>query len=70
VRIAVVEPGVTATELSSHLRPEIAAQLRERFAGTTPLQPATIAETIVFVVTRDRDVAINEILVRPTSQVA
>ena len=70
VRCAVVEPGMTATELGSHLRPEIAAQLRERFAGTTPLEATTIADTIIFIVTRERDVAINEILVRPTTQVA
>jgi NADP-dependent 3-hydroxy acid dehydrogenase YdfG len=70
VRVAVVEPGVTATELSSHLRPEIAHGLRERFAGITPLSASDIAETIVFVVTRHRGVAVNEILVRPTTQVA
>jgi NADP-dependent 3-hydroxy acid dehydrogenase YdfG len=70
VRVAVIEPGVTATELSSHLRPEIAHQLRERFAGITPLSASDVADTIVFVVTRARGVAVNEILLRPTTQVA
>jgi NADP-dependent 3-hydroxy acid dehydrogenase YdfG len=70
VRVAVIEPGVTATELSSHLRPEIADRMRERFADTTPLSASDIAETIIFIITRRRGVAVNEILVRPTTQVA
>jgi len=68
VRVSVVEPGATATELTTHLRPEIFEQSRERFAGITPLSAADIADAIAFVVTRGREMAVNEVLVRPTTQ--
>jgi NADP-dependent 3-hydroxy acid dehydrogenase YdfG len=70
VRVSIVEPGLTATELGTHLRPEIAEQMSGRFAGVTALKAEDIADAIVFIVTRDRDVAINELLVRPTGQAA
>jgi NADP-dependent 3-hydroxy acid dehydrogenase YdfG len=68
VRVSLVEPGATATELATHLRPEIADQMRERFAGTTPLAATDISDAIVYIVTRERNVAVNEVLVRPTGQ--
>ena len=68
VRISVVEPGAVATELTDHLRPEILEQLR-RGPEIERLQPADIADAIAYIVTRDRRVAINEILIRPTEQV-
>ncbi|MBS1849217.1 MAG: SDR family NAD(P)-dependent oxidoreductase [Actinobacteria bacterium] len=69
VRISVVEPGLVATELGMHLRPEIIEGMVKRFEGTEALSALDIAETIGFIVTRDRRVAINEMLVRPTNQV-
>jgi NADP-dependent 3-hydroxy acid dehydrogenase YdfG len=68
VRVSLIEPGATATELSSHLRPEIAAQSMKRFSDVERLAATDIAETIEFVVTRPRRVAINEVLVRPSEQ--
>ena len=68
VRVSLVEPGFTATELGSHVRPEIQPMLRQRFADVEPLQAADIADAIEYIVTRPRHVAINEILVRPTEQ--
>jgi NADP-dependent 3-hydroxy acid dehydrogenase YdfG len=68
VRVALVEPGAVATELSSHNRPEILEQIRGRFADVERLQAADIAQTIVHIVTRPRRMAINEVLVRPTEQ--
>ena len=38
VRISLVEPGATATELGSHNRPEIREQMAKRFAGVERLQ--------------------------------
>ena len=69
VRVGIIEPGAVATELRSHLRPEILETQQARFAGVESLQAEDIAEAIAFMVTRDRRVAINEILVRPTQQV-
>ena len=68
VRVSLVEPGAVSTELASHNREEILPVLRERFAGMERLEADDIAETISFIVTRPRHVAVNEVLVRPTEQ--
>jgi NADP-dependent 3-hydroxy acid dehydrogenase YdfG len=68
VRVSLVEPGAVATELSSHNRPEIREAIRARFAGVERLSAGDVAETIAFIVTRPRHVAVNEVLVRPTEQ--
>jgi NADP-dependent 3-hydroxy acid dehydrogenase YdfG len=39
------------------------------FADAESLRAEDIAETIAFIVTRPRRMAINEVLVRPTEQV-
>ena len=70
VRVSLVEPGAVATELTSHLRPEIREQSARRFAGVETLEPEDIADAIEYIVTRRRRVAVNEILVRPTEQEA
>jgi NADP-dependent 3-hydroxy acid dehydrogenase YdfG len=69
LRVSLVEPGAVATELAEHLRPEIREQTASMFADTESLQAQDIAETIAFIVTRPRRMAINEVLVRPTEQV-
>jgi NADP-dependent 3-hydroxy acid dehydrogenase YdfG len=66
VRISLVEPGATATELSSHNRPEILESIRSQFGQT--MQAEDIADAISYIVTRPRHVAVNEILIRPTEQ--
>ena len=68
VRVSLVEPGATSTELASHNRPEIRERMGQRFAGMERLEAADIAETIAFIVTRPRRMAVNEVLVRPTEQ--
>jgi NADP-dependent 3-hydroxy acid dehydrogenase YdfG len=68
VRVSVIEPGATATELTTHLRPEILESVRSRFGQIERLESGDIAEAIVFTVTRPRRVAINELLIRPTDQ--
>jgi NADP-dependent 3-hydroxy acid dehydrogenase YdfG len=68
VRVSVVEPGATRTELATHLRPEVLAATQSRFADLEMLQADDIADAITYVVTRPRHVAINEVLIRPTEQ--
>lgn len=68
VRVALVEPGAVATELITHLRPEIREQSVKRIASMEVLQADDIADAITYVVTRPRRVAVNEILIRPTEQ--
>jgi NADP-dependent 3-hydroxy acid dehydrogenase YdfG len=68
VRVSLVEPGATATELGSHNRPEIREQMGRRFSGVERMQATDIADAILYIVTRPWRVAINEVLIRPTEQ--
>ncbi|MFE9566688.1 SDR family oxidoreductase [Streptomyces sp. NPDC006487] len=67
VRVTVVEPGAVQTELADHLAPEIRDRILTGM-DYTPMDPGDVAEVIVFATTRGRNVAINELLVRPTGQ--
>ena len=67
LRISVIEPGATATELAGHNRPEILESIRSQFGQT--MDANDIADAIAYVVTRPRHVTINEVLMRPTEQV-
>jgi NADP-dependent 3-hydroxy acid dehydrogenase YdfG len=66
VRVSLVEPGATATELSSHNRAEILAGIRSQFGQT--MEADDIADAIAYIVTRRREVMVNEVLIRPTEQ--
>jgi NADP-dependent 3-hydroxy acid dehydrogenase YdfG len=66
LRVSLVEPGATATELASHNRPEVLASIRSQFGQT--MDATDIAEAISYIVTRPRHVAVNEVLIRPTEQ--
>jgi NADP-dependent 3-hydroxy acid dehydrogenase YdfG len=66
VRVSLVEPGATATELAAHNRPEVLESLRSQFGQR--MEAADIADAISYIVTRPRHVAVNEILIRPTEQ--
>jgi NADP-dependent 3-hydroxy acid dehydrogenase YdfG len=67
VRASLVEPGATQSELVTHVREEVRNQLAANIAPT--LGAEDVADAIVYIVTRPRHVAINEILIRPTEQV-
>ncbi len=66
VRVSLVEPGATATELAGHNRPEVLNSIRAQFGQR--MEAGDIADAIVYIVTRPRHVAVNEILIRPTEQ--
>jgi NADP-dependent 3-hydroxy acid dehydrogenase YdfG len=66
VRVSLVEPGATATELASHNRPEVLQGIRNQFGQT--MRAEDIADAITYIVTRPRHVAVNEMLIRPTEQ--
>jgi NADP-dependent 3-hydroxy acid dehydrogenase YdfG len=69
VRVGLVEPGAVDTELASHnTDPEVVAGMQQRFGSIERMTAEDIAEVIVFMVTRPRRVALNEVLVRPTEQ--
>jgi NADP-dependent 3-hydroxy acid dehydrogenase YdfG len=66
LRVSLVEPGATATELASHNRLEILESIRSQFGQT--MAATDIADAITYIVTRPRTVTVNEILIRPTEQ--
>jgi len=68
VRVSVIEPGTVDTELASHLRDDIREAARSQTATIEPLRPDDIADTVAYIVTRDRRVAVNEMLVRAAEQ--
>jgi NADP-dependent 3-hydroxy acid dehydrogenase YdfG len=68
VRVSLVEPGATRTELAGHNRPEVLESLAANFGQTEIMAAEDIADAIVFTVTRPRHVAVNEVLIRPTDQ--
>ena len=69
VRVIVVEPGMVATELQSHISdPDLRAVSVERIASLEPLTADDVAAVIAFAVGMPAHVSLNEILVRPTGQ--
>jgi NADP-dependent 3-hydroxy acid dehydrogenase YdfG len=67
VRVSLVEPGATATELITHNRPEVRENLRSQL-GQQRMAAEDIADAIAYIVTRPAHVAVNEMLIRPTEQ--
>jgi NADP-dependent 3-hydroxy acid dehydrogenase YdfG len=68
VRVTAIEPGATATELPFHNRPEVLEQMANTFGDAESMQPADIANAIIYAVTQPRHVVLNEVLIRPTEQ--
>jgi NADP-dependent 3-hydroxy acid dehydrogenase YdfG len=68
VRVSVVEPGTVDTELVDHLGEETRDAARRQVSGIDPLRAEDVADAISYIVTRDRRVAVNEILVRAGDQ--
>jgi NADP-dependent 3-hydroxy acid dehydrogenase YdfG len=65
VRVSLIEPGPVATELFTHIRPEILEAGKDAFADATLLHAEDIADTITYVVTRPARVVMSELLIRP-----
>jgi NADP-dependent 3-hydroxy acid dehydrogenase YdfG len=68
VRVTIIEPGATATELATHNRREVLEEMAKNFAGIALMTAGDIANSIRYAVTQPRHVAVNEILIRPTEQ--
>jgi NADP-dependent 3-hydroxy acid dehydrogenase YdfG len=68
VRVSLIEPGFVKTELSNHIREELREAVRQRYVEVEMLEAEDIADAIVYVVTRPRRMAVNEVLIRPTEQ--
>ncbi|KPI06600.1 3-oxoacyl-(acyl-carrier-protein) reductase [Actinobacteria bacterium OV450] len=68
VRVSVIEPGSVDTELRTHNPDAVQEQLTAYLGDIERLQGQDIADTVSYIVTRPRHVAIAELLVRPTGQ--
>jgi len=68
VRVTLIEPGAVATELPTHNRPEILGEMAKRFEGVTPLAAQDIARAVLYAIGQPQHVSVNEVLVRPATQ--
>jgi NADP-dependent 3-hydroxy acid dehydrogenase YdfG len=68
VRVGVVAPGTVDTEIFGHLAADSRKAVERRTAGMVKLRPEDIADAVLYMVTRDRRVAVNHILVRAAEQ--
>lgn len=69
IRTTLIEPGAVTTELISHNRAEIRAELKERFRTIERLESKDIAAGIIYAISQPARVSVNEVLIRPTEQV-
>jgi len=67
VRSSLVEPGATESELVTHVREAVRNNLTP--SSNEILKASDIADAVVYIITRPRRMAVNEILIRPTEQV-
>jgi NADP-dependent 3-hydroxy acid dehydrogenase YdfG len=67
IRVTVISPGVTQSELPNTITDAEAAQWVEEFRGAI-IPAEAIAHAIAFAIEQPADVDVNEIIVRPTGQ--
>lgn len=69
VRVTVIEPGLTTTEINDHITDEgTKAMLDSYTSSLRTLDASDIAAAVVYAVTQPPHVSINELLVRPSEQ--
>jgi NADP-dependent 3-hydroxy acid dehydrogenase YdfG len=68
IRVTLIEPGRVDTELRTHVREEVVAEISGGFAGVQPLSADQVADAILYAVSRPPEVSINEVLLRPSNQ--
>jgi NADP-dependent 3-hydroxy acid dehydrogenase YdfG len=68
VRVTNVEPGLTESELGTHLLDDQQEMLAGMFKAIGPLESADIADVVAFAVSRRRDVNLRHIIALPTRQ--
>lgn len=68
IRATIISPGAVATELTETITDEDVLSNFSRNEGLVPLEGKDIAAAIRYAVEQPESVAVNEIVVRPTSQ--
>ncbi|SFF33644.1 MULTISPECIES: SDR family oxidoreductase [unclassified Curtobacterium] len=69
VRVTLIEPGVVATELPTHITHEATNASVNQMYDQATVTAEDVAEVIAFALSRPRHLALNEILLRPSTQV-
>ncbi|MFE3989278.1 SDR family oxidoreductase [Nocardia tengchongensis] len=69
IRVTNIEPGLTDTELGSHIdNPELAGRLDGMFTAMTALSADDVADLIAYTVSRPSHVNLRQIVALPTQQ--
>jgi NADP-dependent 3-hydroxy acid dehydrogenase YdfG len=68
VRVSVVEPGIVDTELAGHLDDATRCATLRQVSGIEALRADDVADVIGYIVSRERRVAVNEVLIRAAEQ--
>ena len=68
VRVSIVAPGMTESEMIYKIRPDLLEKIKATLEAMPSMTAMQVAETVTFVVTRPAGVAVNDLLVRPTEQ--
>ncbi|MEK3723051.1 SDR family oxidoreductase [Paenibacillus sp. FSL H8-0034] len=69
IRVTLVSPGVTESELADSITDEQASQLMKVYRRNS-IPASAIARTIMFAIEQPDDVDVNELVVRPTVRLA
>ncbi|MGW1290107.1 SDR family oxidoreductase, partial [Streptomyces sp. NPDC002586] len=67
LRVTVVSPGLTRTELADSMAPEMKAQILDSMTKIA-IPPDAIARAIAFAIEQPAGVDVGDIVVRPTAQ--
>lgn len=71
IRVCVIEPGATETEIASSISdPQWAAAIEQHVTNQGAMKASDIAEAIIFVLSLPRRANVSQILIRPTIDTA
>jgi NADP-dependent 3-hydroxy acid dehydrogenase YdfG len=71
IRVALIEPGATETEIASSLSdPKWAEMMQAHVSKDGAMQPGDIADAIIFILSLPRRANVSQILIRPTIDTA
>ncbi|MCO4318041.1 SDR family oxidoreductase [Phyllobacterium sp. 21LDTY02-6] len=68
IRTTIISPGAVKTELLDHISEKDVQQANQDYVGQVGVPAGTFARMVAFAISEPEDVAINEILFRPTAQ--
>ena len=68
MRVTLIEPGVVATELPTHITHSQTREGVQQLYDKAEVTADDVAEIIAFILSRPRRLVINEVLLRPAGQ--